>query len=335
MLRKRCQEKWEDVYLTVKNVRASKALKWTLDPGWHVLTLLTLCNSALSANSWDKISWPPPVLPVLDLLLVSGLNDGLVRHIAIPHSPISSSLHTLKVPQSLTSPEIMPHTLLSPLISCSCCLIDLQTPISMVSVGAAYAVRFVCSLNWLRSSSCLWVLVSLVLLLVGFWDCVSISAVAHGPFRTTVASCSCKQLNDVELEGYQDNVSMFCEKSVLLSQCTYEALLRIPPSAFLWVASYYYNIQRKLHWRPSKVRMLISSAEVRQKTIELNWVYFWTFHQIGNSNLLYKYCGLQPPEGTNCPQIRLTKSLTQGSVHIYTNLHATTALRHVKHLIWK
>ena len=52
MLKKRYQEEWENAYLTLKNARASRALRWALDPNWCMLMLLTLQHSTQSANLW-------------------------------------------------------------------------------------------------------------------------------------------------------------------------------------------------------------------------------------------------------------------------------------------
>ena len=40
ILMKKYQEKWENAYLRVKNARASRALRWTLDPGQYWLASL-------------------------------------------------------------------------------------------------------------------------------------------------------------------------------------------------------------------------------------------------------------------------------------------------------
>ena len=57
-LKKKYQEKWENACLTVKNARASRALRWALDPGEYWLTLLTQLHFATSAKS-QKIFLPP------------------------------------------------------------------------------------------------------------------------------------------------------------------------------------------------------------------------------------------------------------------------------------
>ena len=58
-LKKRYQEKWENAYLRVNNVRASRALRRALDPDQYWLTLLApLCFTTL-AKSQKKFLCPP------------------------------------------------------------------------------------------------------------------------------------------------------------------------------------------------------------------------------------------------------------------------------------
>ena len=52
---KKYQEKWENAYLRVKNARASRALRWALDPGQYWLTLFARLHFATSAKSWEKM----------------------------------------------------------------------------------------------------------------------------------------------------------------------------------------------------------------------------------------------------------------------------------------
>ena len=70
-LKKKYQEKWENAYVTVKNTRASRVLRWALDPGQYWLALLTWLYFAMSAKSRKKFLGPP-----LDQIL-----DPLVENI--------------------------------------------------------------------------------------------------------------------------------------------------------------------------------------------------------------------------------------------------------------
>ena len=59
-LKKKYQEKWENAYVTVKDTRASRALRWALDPHQYWLTSLArLCFATTSAKSWKKFLGPP------------------------------------------------------------------------------------------------------------------------------------------------------------------------------------------------------------------------------------------------------------------------------------
>ena len=60
ILKKKYQEKWENAYLRVKNARASRALRWALDPGQYWLALLARLRFATSAKSREKFLGPPP-----------------------------------------------------------------------------------------------------------------------------------------------------------------------------------------------------------------------------------------------------------------------------------
>ena len=60
ILKKRCQEKWENAYLTLKNTRASRALRRALDTGQYMLASLALRRCAPSANLGKKLLGPPP-----------------------------------------------------------------------------------------------------------------------------------------------------------------------------------------------------------------------------------------------------------------------------------
>ena len=53
-LKKKYQEKWENAYLIVKNARASRALRWALDPGRYWLASLARLHFATSAKSRKK-----------------------------------------------------------------------------------------------------------------------------------------------------------------------------------------------------------------------------------------------------------------------------------------
>ena len=59
-LKKKYQEKWENAYLKVKNARASRALRRTLDPSQYWLALLARLRFAPSAKSPEKFLGPPP-----------------------------------------------------------------------------------------------------------------------------------------------------------------------------------------------------------------------------------------------------------------------------------
>ena len=71
ILKKRCQEKWENAYLTLKNTRASRALRRALDPGRYMLASLALRRCALSANIGKIFAGPPPPDQILDPHLTS------------------------------------------------------------------------------------------------------------------------------------------------------------------------------------------------------------------------------------------------------------------------
>ena len=63
ILKKRCQERWENAYLTLKNTRGSRALRRALDPGLCMLASLALRHSAPSANLGKHLlgaPWPNP-----------------------------------------------------------------------------------------------------------------------------------------------------------------------------------------------------------------------------------------------------------------------------------
>ena len=68
MEKRRYQEKWENAYLTVKNARASRALRGTLDPGQCMLASLALWHYVPSPISLKYFLAPP--VPVLDPLLM-------------------------------------------------------------------------------------------------------------------------------------------------------------------------------------------------------------------------------------------------------------------------
>ena len=50
----------ENAYLSIKNPKASRALKWALDPGHRMLASLVRLRFAMSAT-FGLRSWPPPL----------------------------------------------------------------------------------------------------------------------------------------------------------------------------------------------------------------------------------------------------------------------------------
>ena len=58
------QERWENAYLTLKNIKASRALKWAQ----YLLTLLVHHHYAMLEKSGKKIALPPikSWIPVAD-----------------------------------------------------------------------------------------------------------------------------------------------------------------------------------------------------------------------------------------------------------------------------
>ena len=56
---KKYQEKWENAYLTVKNARASRALRRALDPGQYWLASLPRLRFATLAKSREKFLATP------------------------------------------------------------------------------------------------------------------------------------------------------------------------------------------------------------------------------------------------------------------------------------
>ena len=71
------QEKWENAYLTVKNARASRALRWAMDPGFTH-------PPCYVAKIPEKFSGPP-LHRILDPLLVGKKVDPLVRVFPLFH----------------------------------------------------------------------------------------------------------------------------------------------------------------------------------------------------------------------------------------------------------
>ena len=55
--------KWENAYLTIKNTKTSRTLKWALDPGFPNSTWLH--QQSLRKNFWE----PLPLDQILDRLL--------------------------------------------------------------------------------------------------------------------------------------------------------------------------------------------------------------------------------------------------------------------------
>ena len=62
---KRVSRMCENAYLSIKNPKASRALKRALDPGHRMLTLLALLRFAMSAT-FGLRSWAPPLDQILD-----------------------------------------------------------------------------------------------------------------------------------------------------------------------------------------------------------------------------------------------------------------------------
>ena len=69
-LKKKYQEKWENAYVTVKNTRASRALRRALDPSQYWLALLARLCFATSAKSRKKFLGPP-LDQILDPLVIA------------------------------------------------------------------------------------------------------------------------------------------------------------------------------------------------------------------------------------------------------------------------
>ena len=70
---KKYQEKWENAYLTVKNARASRALRWALYPDQYWLALLAQLHFATSPKSQGKFLAPPDQIldPLLNVLFIN------------------------------------------------------------------------------------------------------------------------------------------------------------------------------------------------------------------------------------------------------------------------
>ena len=68
-LKKKYQEKWKNAYSTVKNARASRALRWALDASQYTLASLTQLRDMTSAKSRKKFLGPP-LDQILDPLLI-------------------------------------------------------------------------------------------------------------------------------------------------------------------------------------------------------------------------------------------------------------------------
>ena len=67
---------WENAYLSIKNPKASRALKRALDPGCKLLDLLTRLCFAMSA-SFGLRTWALPLDLILDPHLVKPHLTGL------------------------------------------------------------------------------------------------------------------------------------------------------------------------------------------------------------------------------------------------------------------
>ena len=63
--RKRVSRMCENAYLSIKNPKASRALKRALDPGRRLLASLTRLHFAMSAT-FSLRSWGPPLDQILD-----------------------------------------------------------------------------------------------------------------------------------------------------------------------------------------------------------------------------------------------------------------------------
>ena len=63
--RKRVSSMCENAYLSIKNPKASRALKWALDPGHRMLASLARLHFAMSAT-FGLRSWGPPLDQILD-----------------------------------------------------------------------------------------------------------------------------------------------------------------------------------------------------------------------------------------------------------------------------
>ena len=63
---------WENAYLSIKNPKASRALKRALDPGRKLLASLTQLRFATSAT-FGLSTWGPPLDQILDPYLNSTL----------------------------------------------------------------------------------------------------------------------------------------------------------------------------------------------------------------------------------------------------------------------
>ena len=67
--RKRVSRMWENAYLSIKNPKASRALKRALDPGRKLLALLAQLRFATSAT-FGLSTWGPPLDQILDPHLI-------------------------------------------------------------------------------------------------------------------------------------------------------------------------------------------------------------------------------------------------------------------------
>ena len=62
---------WENAYLSIKNPKASRALKWALNPGCKLLASLTQLHFAMSAT-FGLRTWSPLLDQILDPHLLPG-----------------------------------------------------------------------------------------------------------------------------------------------------------------------------------------------------------------------------------------------------------------------
>ena len=83
----------ENAYLSIKNPKASRALKWALDPGRRMLASLLRLRLAMSA-AFGLRSWGPPLDQILDphlcynLANPKSLNDVFISALLPPANEV-------------------------------------------------------------------------------------------------------------------------------------------------------------------------------------------------------------------------------------------------------